>query len=151
MITPQSGKFFKKRDFSEKNISNFNKSLGKCNWNSTNGTNFENSFSTFQNLFSENFLISFPENHIKIKYNNRLPYLTNGLRKSIERKHVLKHIYTKTPSERNLLNCKIFNNKLTSLLRKREQEYIEEQLDIHKTDIAKSWKIIKEIVGKKQK
>ena len=77
-----------------------------------------------------------------------MPYLTNGLRKSIERKHILKHIYTKTPNEQNLLNCKIFNNKLTSLLRKREQEYIEEKLDIHKTDIAKSWKIIKEIVGK---
>ena len=37
---------------------------------------------------------------------------------------------------------------MTSLLRKLEQEYIEEQLDIHKTDIAKSWKIMKEIVGK---
>ena len=34
-------------------------------------------------------------------------------------------------------------NKLTSLLRKREQDYIEEQLDLNKADMSKSWKVFK--------
>ena len=44
--------------------------------------------------------------------------------------------------------CTTFNNKLTSLLRNRENEYIEEQLEFNKTNLPKSWNIIKEIVGK---
>ena len=48
----------------------------------------------------------------------------------------------KNPSKDNTL-CTTFNNKLTSLLRNRENEYIEEQFLL-----PKSWKIIKEIAGK---
>ena len=48
----------------------------------------------------------------------------------------------------NKLLCTTFNNKLTSLLRIREKEYIEEQLELNKTDLPRTWKIIKDIVGK---
>ena len=95
---------------------------------------------TFQNCF--------PEKTVKIVYKNRLPYLTAALRKSIKTKHILKHAYEKNPTIDNRLLCTTFNNKLTSLLRNREKEYIEEQLEFNKTNLPKSWKIIKEIVGK---
>ena len=36
----------------------------------------------------------------------------------------------------NTQKCRTFHNKLTSLLRKREQDYIEEQLDLYKTDMS---------------
>ena len=49
----------------------------------------------------------------------------------------------KSPSKDNRLLCTTFNNKLN-----REKEYIEEQLELNKTNLPKSWKIIKEIVGK---
>ena len=42
----------------------------------------------------------------------------------------------------------INNNKLTSLLRNREKDYIEEQLELNKTNLTKCWMIIREIVGK---
>ena len=85
----------------------------------------------------------------KIQYKNRLPYITSGLRKSIQYKHILRHIYAKHPSDENKQKCRTFNNKLTSLLRKREQDYnIEEQLDINNADMSKSWKVIKEIIGR---
>ena len=48
----------------------------------------------------------------------------------------------------NKLLCTTFNNKLTSLLRIREKEYIEEPLELNKTDLPRTWKIIKDIVGK---
>ena len=60
----------------------------------------------------------------------------------------LRHAYGKDPTDENKQKCRTFNNKLTSLLRKREQDYIEEQLDLYKTDMSKSWKVIKEIIGK---
>ena len=49
----------------------------------------------------------------------------------------------------NTLKWSIFNNKLTSLLRIRGKEYYEEQLELNKNDLTKPWKIIKEIIGKK--
>ena len=81
---------------------------------------------------------------------NRLPYLTKALRKSIEHKHILNHIFKKNPTKANKRECSIFNNKLTSLLRIREKEYYEEKLELNKNDLTKSWKIIKEIIGKKK-
>ena len=105
-------------------------------------------FSHFQNIFSECFMNNFPTKNTKIKYNNRLPYITSGLRKSIKHKHTLRHAYAKDPTDENKQKCRTLNNKLTSLLRKREQDYVEEQLDLYKTDMSKSWKVIKEIIGK---
>ena len=84
----------------------------------------------------------------KIKYKNRLPYITSGLCKSIQYKDILRHIYAKNPTNEIKQKCRTFNNKLTSLLRKREQDYIKEQLDPNKDDMSKSWKVIKEIIGR---
>ena len=36
---------------------------------------------------------------IKLKYNNRIPFLTNGLKKSIKQKHRLLEIYNNNPTE----------------------------------------------------
>ena len=77
-----------------------------------------------------------------------LPYITSGLRKSIKYTHTLRHAYVKDPTDENKHKCRTFNNKLTSLLRKREQDYIEEQLDLYESVMSKSWKVIKEIIGK---
>ena len=52
------------------------------------------------------------------------------------------------PAKDNRLICTTFNNKFTSLLRNREKEYIEEQLEPNKTNLPKTWKIIKDIIGK---
>ena len=73
---------------------------------------------------------------------------TSGLRKSIKHKHTLRHAYIKDTTDENKQKCRTFNNKLTSLLRKREHDYMEEQLDLNKTYMSKSWKVIKKIIGK---
>ena len=62
--------------------------------------------------------------------------------------NILRHIYARDPTDENKQKCRTFNNKLTSLLRKRDQEYIEDQLDLNKADMSKSWKVIKEIIGR---
>ena len=148
VIRTRNTKFINKRDFSQKNVSNFKKALDKYNWQSLPSNSCQTSFSHFQNIFSECFMNNFPNKNTKIKYNNRLPYITSGLRKPIKHKHTLRHAYAKDPTDENKQKCRTFNNKLTSLLREREQDYIEEQLDLYKTDMSKSWKVIKEIIGK---
>ena len=43
----------------------------------------------FQSVFSKCFMNNFPMKTTKIQYKNRLPYITSGLRKSIQNKHIL--------------------------------------------------------------
>ena len=129
-------------------MNSVNKALNKYEWDQIYSNNYQNTFSNFQSVFSKCFMNNFPMKTAKIQYKNRLPYITSGLRKSIQYKHILRHIYAKNPTDENKQKCRTFNNKLTSLLRKREQDYIEEQLDINKADMSKSWKVIKEIIGR---
>ena len=85
-----------KRDFSQKNISNFSKALKKIDWNHLISENFQTSFSSFYRKFCDIFENNCPERTIIIGYKNRLPYLTKALRKSIEHKHILNHIFKKS-------------------------------------------------------
>ena len=70
------------------------------------------------------------------------------MQQSIKTKHLLNFAYKKNPTETNKLKSTTFNNKLTSLLRNREKDYNEEQLELNKTNLTKCWMIIREIVGK---
>ena len=129
-------------DLVKKIISNFNKTLNKYEWDQIYYNNYQNTFSNFQSVFSKCFMNNFPMKTTKIQYKNRLPYITSGLRKSNQYKHILRHIYAKNPTDENKQKCRTFNNKLTSLLRKLEQDYIEEQPHLNKADMSKSWKVI---------
>ena len=110
------------------------KLLIKYEWDQIYSNNYQNTFSNF------------PMNPTKIKYKNRLPYIISGLRISIQYKHILRHIYAKNPTDENYQKCRTLNNKLTSLLRKREQDYMEKHLDLNQVDMSKSWKVIKDII-----
>ena len=116
--------------------SNLYKALNKYEWDLIYSNNYQITFSNFQSVFSKCFMNNFPMKTTKIQYKNRLPYITSGLRKSIQYKHILRHIYAKNLTDEIKQKCRTFNIKLTSLLRKREQDYIEEQLDINKADMS---------------
>ena len=89
----------------------------------------------------------FPKN-IKIGYKNLLPYITKALQQSIKTKHLLNFAYKKNPTKTNKLKFTTFNNKLTLLLRNKEKDYIEEQLELNRINLTKCWMIIRDIVGK---
>ena len=147
MISAQKNKFVNKRDFSQIHISNFNKALNKYEWDQIYSNYYENTFSNFQSLFSKFFMNNFPMKTTKIQYKNRLPYITSGLRKLIQYKHILRHIYAKNPTDENKQKCRTLNNKLTSLLRNREQDYIEEQIDMNKANMSKLGKLLKKLLA----
>ena len=53
---------------------------------------FEHSFKFFHDTILTIVDDSFPIKNVKLKYDNRIPYLTNGLKQSIKRKHTLPEI-----------------------------------------------------------
>ena len=72
MISAQKNKFVNKRDFSQKNISNFNKALNKYDWDQIYSNNYQNTFSNFQSVFSKCFMNNFP-----LTFNIRIGYHTS--------------------------------------------------------------------------
>ena len=66
----------------------------------------------------------FPLRNIEIKYSNKLPWVTTGLRISIKQKPILQNKFEKDPTEENKLLYKRHRNLLTSLMRNSERLYI---------------------------
>ena len=84
---------------------------------------------------------------VEIKYDNRAPYLTKGLKQSIKNKHLLWQKYVKNPTTENKNNYLQFRNKLTGLLRKSERTYLEGQLDLYHNDMGKAWKVLRSVLN----
>ena len=142
-------KFVTKRFFSQKNISLFNKSLKSNTWEQVYTTkNTNNAFSQFQEIVNTYISIHFPEKTEKISYAKRLPWLTHTLRVSIEEKNKLSVKSMLAPTDVHLRTTyKNMKNELTSVLRNAELKYFSDQLELNKSDLSKSWKIIKDISG----
>ena len=142
----------RKRNFTEKNISIFSKILKNKTWDALKlCTDAESAFTMFYNFFHTNFENIFPEKLIQINYKNRHSWMPNSLLKSIKKNHILYKLSLTNPSEINKINYKTYNNKLNSIKRKAEREYYSNQLEINKSDMKKSWNIMKSVIGNKRK
>ena len=142
---------FRKRIYSNQNIQTFNDTIQQINWNDVfNSNNAQNSFSIFYDLFVERFEKCFPMTVVRINYHNRKPWLSTGLKTSIKTKNKLYLKSIKFPSKNNINIYKQYRNKLHSILRKSEREYYSDLLKINKYNLAKSWKIIKDVLNKRE-
>ena len=92
----------------------------------------------------------FPYKVIKNNYKNRLPWLTDGLKKSIHHKNALylKYIKKKTIENKNMYLEK--KKLLNCLMKKVEREYYDKLFKDNVSNLKKSWSIIKEIINKKK-
>ena len=84
---PVKEKYINKRVFNKKSMAKFSKSMKNQSWDYIyHSPDAQSMFSYFQNQCIYMFEECFPEKNIKITYNNRLPWITNGLRASIIQK-----------------------------------------------------------------
>ena len=103
----------------------------------------DSAYKCFQDIFVNLYEMHFPLVNTRIIYSNKLPWLTNGLRKSVKRKSNLRRMMEKDPSPSNITNYKKHRNLLTSPMRKRHKEDLQEQLEL--SNPIKKWKIMKDI------
>ena len=144
----QTKNVFKTRYFTEKNISKFAKILSNKTWeNLYQYNNAQDSFTLFYKFFLNNFEYIFPEKSVELKYKNRHLWMPKSLLKSIKQNHILYKLSINTPTEANKLTYKTYNNKLNAIKRKAERDYFSNQLEINKSDMKKSWKIMKSVIG----
>ena len=143
--------FITKRIFSDRNKTKFTDLLNSVNWDPCYAqTDCQAAFTTFYNTYKTCFDQCFPPTKIKLGYRNKKPWLTEELKEMIKTKNKLycKYIKSKTPHDQ-LIYSK-FKSRLRSILRRAERSHYDDLFSRHKTNLRKSWDIIKDVINKKQ-
>ena len=127
-----------KRNYSQKSISKFTKSLTNQSWISINILDVQSAFSWFQRVIDLHFEEHFPKQTFTMTYKTRLPWLTEKLRTQIKEKNAMHTQVILNPSN-TLLNSeyKRLRNELTSSLRNCELQYYSNKLELNKSDLKK--------------
>jgi hypothetical protein len=140
------------RSFSTFNKNNFTNEIHRLDWSAvTTSNDTQTAYSNVHEIISKAFNKSFPITQTKIGYASKLPWLTEGLKSSIKRKHALHTAYLKHPTKEKKSIYTKFKNKLTQIMRRTEREHYQSELTASKSNMRKSWEIIKQIINKNSK
>ena len=151
-ISPKK-EFIFKRSLSPDNVAGFCIALNAIDWNSLlSGINDPQlAFSIFHTRFSLLYNRYFPLKKVKLGYKTNKPWLTKAMKNSIRTKNKLYIRYLKHPSFLNEQSYLRYKSKLNYLLRKLERNYIESMLKKHKSNLKKTWQIMKDVINRKRK
>ena len=140
-----------KRIYSSQNINKFMDALDTQDWTQVISCNdAQQSYTLFHTQFSLLYENCFPKRVIKRNYKNRKPWLTEGLKKSIRIKNSLFILSKKHNSEEMESNYKKYRNRLTTLLRNAERDHYDSLLKKYKSNLKKSWAVIKDVINRKK-
>ena len=143
--------YYYKRSMSSDNYASFYNDISQVNWNEvTNSQNCQMSFSLFYEKIKFYFNKSFPLKRVKKGYKNKLPWLTDGLKNSIKFKNKLYVKSLKHDTVLNKIQYKEFKLSLKKLMTQREKDYFNEMIENNKSNMKKTWDIIKCVIGKKK-
>ena len=76
-------------------------------------------------------------------------WLTTGLLKSIKTKSRLNQLFLKGPTQEHEFNYQKFKNILTCLICAARRNYYDEKLDIARSNLKHSWKILNEVINRR--
>ena len=138
-----------RRSNTKKNREEFKQAMNNINWTELYSmSDTQSAFSYFHNVIKGLHDKHFPKKQIKLRHNCRKPWLTTGLKNAIKTKNKL---YKKSLMIRcchNQITYKIYRNKLKHILIKEEKKYYANLLKSNKSNMKKTWSILKEIVNK---
>ena len=138
-----------RRNMSQRNRLAFQSAVSAVDWQMIySETDMQNAFSLFHSKWIELYCKHFPKQKITYKYNNRKPWLFEGLKEGIKQKNELYLKYNRIRSVANEIQYKTYRNKLNSILKFAEKKYHSDLLDESKHNIKKTWQIIKNIINK---
>ena len=142
--------FYLIRRYSERNKNTFVHNLNAIDWNEVlPNSNAQLAFSTFHSLIKKEYDTNFPLIKVKRQYNNKKPWLTNCLRKSIRQKKL--DIKAKArPTLNNEITYKRYKNKLLKILKQAEKLHYQELFGKYRTNLKKTWQIIKVLINKQR-
>ena len=141
----------KSRLFTSKNFENFENRLIHLDWTDVlSKTNGREAFKLFYEKFCHVYDQCFPLKEIKMNYQNRKPWLSDGIKKSIKMKNKLYLNQLQNPSVSNIEKYKVYKTHLNRLLRISERKHYEETLKENKYNSRKLWSVLRDVINKKK-
>ncbi len=139
------------RLMNENRTESFVRNVSDYDWESIRSeTDANDSYRLFASVMSKLYNDAFPIRTIRIKHDNRKPWLTEALKVSIKTKNKLFAKLQKTPTSENEMRYKRYRNKLHHLLKITEKSHFQKLFEENKNNAKKSWDIIKDIIGRKK-
>ena len=133
------------------NLNNFKNKLSGNDWTLVyQAEGAENKFDVFNKIITKLHNDCFPVVTTKIKTKNLFkPWLTGSILNSIKKKNNMykNYIKSRSPSLKN--KYLKYKNKLVTIIRQAEKKYYADKLSEVKDNLAKTWKVINEMCGKK--
>ena len=150
-VVPLTDNLFKKRMYSIANMERFSSAMNEKNWNSVlHSHDTQNAYTAFYNEFSEVYNTCFPVKILKRGYKTRKPWLSDGMKTSIKNENKLYKQYKNTGNFEHELQYKQYRNKLNKLLFEAEKEHYVTLLNENKSNLKKSWRILKDAINKRK-
>ena len=144
--------YYMTRKMNVNNYDKLKKAVSQFDWsNVMNDNSCKNAFTLFYDNVKSMYDNAFARVKIKRKYNNKLPWLTEALKLSIQNKNKL---YIKTKQHDTAYNkmeyikYKIMLHKLMKL---QEKTYYSNLINLYKNNLRKTWDTIKMMINKSKK
>jgi hypothetical protein len=148
--SPPREHFSNVRILSERNKIKFESMLRQFDWTTCiQQTCCQSAFSLFYFQYKKCFDECFPLIKTKSTYKNKKPWLTGALKTSIKAKNKLYRKYIKSKLEQDLNTYKEYKSKLKSCLRRAERAHYDQLFTQYKSNLRKSWALIKDLINKK--
>ena len=106
-------------------------------------------FTEFHKKYLEIFDKSFPKRKVKI-FNKRKINLSDELKEAIEMKNKLFYRSLKFKSSYNQQMYNTYRNKVSKMKLEEERKHIASLLEANKTNLRKTWAVLKSIINKKR-
>ena len=138
----------KKRSFCNKNIVKFCQALRRESWDSVYSCDdAQVAYSRFKRAIDMHFTSNFKFHTFAMTYKNRYPWLSAALRTQIKLKNAKHKEALKSNDQTVKDEYKNIKRELHSSLRNSEISYYSNQLDLHRLDVGKRWKVLREILN----
>ena len=85
------------------------------------------------------------------KKNNKKPWITPELKRSIRQKNKLYLVFHKRPTLFNEIRYKSLKRTVRCAIRRAEKEYYHVQLEANRNNIKKTWEILNGLMGRDKK
>ena len=138
LISVEQDVFIVKRSFTAKNKHAFLEDPGAVDWQPIyNSSGTQAAFSQFHQKLLGLYDKNSPKRKIKLRYNNRKLWLSEGLRYSIKQKNKLYYKSIKCKTAYNEIMYTTYRNKLKHILLKAEKDHYASLLESYKSNMKK--------------
>ena len=138
-----------RRNMSQRNKHDFLCAMSNVDWSSIySDMCTQGAFSLFHSTLVNHYNKHFPMQKIKLKYNCRKPWLTQGLKDAIKVKNKLYKKYQKINAVAHEIEYKTYRNKLNHILKCAERKHYSDLLNDNKNNVKRTRQILKSIVNK---